>query len=70
MEVTGVVASVPTMDGLGKSNEQLVDGGWQLENWRYCWGLVGLMWTEVWEPDLSTISQCQGRRHGKGRWSR
>ena len=42
-EVTGVVADVPTMDG-----------GWQLEKCRYCWWLVGLMWTEVRKSDLST----------------
>ena len=33
-EVTGVVADAPTTDGLGKSMERLVDGGWQLEKWR------------------------------------
>ena len=29
-----------------KGMKRLVDGGWQLEKWRYCWWLVGLMWTE------------------------
>ena len=45
-EVTGVVADAPTMDGLGKGMERLVDGGWQPEKWRYCWWLVVLMWTD------------------------
>ena len=26
--------------------ERLVDEGWQLEKWRYCWRLVGLTWME------------------------
>ena len=26
-----------------KGIERLVDGGWQLEKWRYCWWLVGFM---------------------------
>ena len=52
-EVTGVVADAPTTDGLGKGMERLVDGVWQLEKWRYCWWLVGLMWTEVQKSDLS-----------------
>ena len=43
-EVTGVVADVPWEKGM----ECLVDGGWQLEKWRYYWSLVGLMWMEVW----------------------
>ena len=30
-----------------KGIKHLVDGGWQLEKWRYCWWLVGLIWTEV-----------------------
>ena len=53
-EVTGVVADTPTTDGFGIGMERLVDGRWQLEKWRYyCW-LVGLMWTEVRNPNLST----------------
>jgi hypothetical protein len=51
-EVTGVVADVSTTNGLGKRNG--VFGGWQLEKWRYCYWLVGLMWTEVQNSDLST----------------
>ena len=43
-EVIGVVAEVPTMDSQGK----------MLEKWRFCWQLVGLMWTEVQKPSLST----------------
>ena len=46
-EVTGVVADTPTTDGFGIGMERLVDGRWQLEKWRYCWWLVGLMWTEI-----------------------
>ena len=53
-EVTGVVANVPTTDSVEKSMEHLVYGGWQLEKWRYYWWLVGLMWTKVRKPDLST----------------
>ena len=34
-EVTGVVANVPTMNGLGK-RYGMFNGGWQLEKWRYC----------------------------------
>ena len=37
-----------------KGMDRLVDGGWQLEKLRYCWLLVGLMWTEVQNADLST----------------
>ena len=40
-EVTGVVADAPTTDmAWEKGMERLVDGGWQLEKWRYCWWLV------------------------------
>ena len=54
-EVSGVIANVPPMDGLRKKGmEYLVDGGWQLEKWRYCWWFLGLMWTEMRKPDLST----------------
>ena len=31
-----------------------LDEGWQLEKWRYCWWLVGLMWTDVRKSYLST----------------
>ena len=51
-EVTGVVANAPTTDDLGKRYGTF--RGWQLEKWRYCWWLAGLMWMEVQKPDLST----------------
>ena len=53
-EVSGVVANAPTANGLGERYSTLVDGGWQLEKWRYCWWLVGLMWMEVQKSDFRT----------------
>ena len=55
-EVTGVVADVPWEKGM----ECLVDGGWQLEKWRYCWWLVGLIsLAKLW-----TSGHCLGTRIG------
>ena len=53
-EVIELVADAPTMNSLEKCTEHLVDGGWPLDKWRYCWLLVGLMWPEVRKPSLST----------------
>ena len=47
VEVAGVVPNAPIMDSLGKGKERSVDGGLYLENWKYCWWIVGLMWIEV-----------------------
>ena len=35
-EVTRVVANVPSTIAKEKGMEHLVDGGWQMEKWRYC----------------------------------
>ena len=40
-EVIGVIANASTWMAWEKSMERLVDGGWQLEKWRYFWWLVG-----------------------------
>ena len=53
-EVIGVIANASTWMAWEKSMERLVDGGWQLEKWRYCWWLVAMMWTQVQKPSLST----------------
>ena len=53
-EVSGVLQMHLPWMAWEKGMERLVDGGWQLEKWRYCRWLVGLMWTEVQKPYLST----------------
>ena len=53
-KVTGVVADAPTTDGLGKRYGTFSGWGMAAGKWRYCWWLVGLMWTEVRKSDLST----------------
>ena len=44
----------------------LMDERWQLEKWKYCWSLVGLMWTEVGDDHDSSAhlhpEMCFGRR--------
>ena len=52
-EITGVVADAPTK-AWEKGMERLVDGGWQLEKWRYCWWLV------TFGSGLLMISSCCG----------
>ena len=60
-EITRMVANAHTTNGQAKGIEHLVDGGGQLEKWRYCWWLVGLMWTEVQNLICQQICQYQGR---------
>ena len=45
-EVSGVGVVIRVAREYGM--ECLVDEGWQLEKWRYCWRLVGLTWMEAW----------------------
>ena len=58
-----------------KGMERLVDEGWQLEKWRYCWWVVGLMWTEVWKSrlvnkDVNIQEGEMGRGDGPGKSDR
>ena len=53
-EVTGVVANAPAMDSLGKRYETF--SGWGMAAGKVEILLAvggGLMWTEVWKPDLN-----------------
>ena len=59
-EVIGVVADARTTDGLGKRYGTF--SGWQLEKWRYCWWLVGLMWTEVRKLTSLPFNSCWNLR--------
>ena len=53
-EVTGVVANAPTTDGLGKRYGTFNGWGMAAGKVEVLLWLVGLMWTEVRKPDLST----------------
>ena len=53
-KVTGMVADAPSMDSLVKRYGDFMNGMWQLEKWRYCWWLVGFMWTKVQKSSIST----------------
>ena len=35
-KVIGMTANAPTMERQGKGIVSLMDGGWQMEKWRYC----------------------------------
>ena len=54
-----------TTDKLGKGTD-LVDGGLQLENWRYCWWLLGLIWTELQRPNMSTCMSISRKMTWEG----
>ena len=42
-----MAADSPPLDGQRQGMESLVNEGWHLKKWRYCWKMVGLTWTEV-----------------------
>ena len=47
VEVIQVAAGSPPLMAKGKGMEHLVDEGWQLGKWRYCWRLIVFKWMEM-----------------------
>ena len=59
MEVIWGAADLVPLDG--QRMEHLVDTGWQLEKWKYCWSLVGLMWVCCKHTSLSRKVTLKGK---------
>ena len=66
------VFSLSHIEGITLSAGEEVDevaggaGGMGVEKWRYCWWLLGLMWTDVRKSDLSTKMSISRKVTSKG----
>ena len=61
-QVTGMAVDMATQIACEIDIKHLRDGGYELEKWRRCWCLVGLIWSEVWKLIFSTSRKVTWER--------